>query len=668
MVDLLHTKLVPPRPRTPLVPRPVLFARLDAARSARLTLLAAPAGFGKTTLAAQWLAEEGNVEGQRASKPSAAWLTLDQSDNEPPCFWRYLIAALQQGAPDVGTAALTLLSAPHPRYETVLTALLNDLAALDLTIVLVLDNYHTITAPAIHETLGWLLERLPHAFSLLVLTRNEPPLPLARLRARGQLAELRARDLRFSAAEINGVLCAAGAGSFPAELLAQLSGATEGWPAGVFLAALALREHHSAEPAHLLAAFGESHQHAVTYLVAEVLDAQSEHLRAFLLETSILEHLTPELCDAVTGNTHSELLLLELERANGLIERLDGSPATYRYHAFFAEALRSEARRRFGPAHLRVRYARASRWYAAHGCYTESIEAALAAETFAEAAALINRLSTRGTLRYGPHTMRRWVEQLPQALLHAYPDLCLAYASAILFSEDRGAPATMRLLERPLELAERTWQAQGARQHLGGALAFRSMAAWWQGEHEHSEHAARQALDLLPLDDHWWRGVCWLHVAMTALYGGRLAESEQYALDARTCYEIVGNQYGRRAATLVLAEIALQRGDLEQAEQLYLHVRAEAQDDRMDEGYVLIGLATIAARRADFGKAHALIQKVLELASTASEWGTRLVEAALLVPALLLQARVLRATGHYSEAQRVAAGPAARTLQYDGGR
>src|SRR5215475_13020023 len=336
---LLTTKLHIPQARRDLVPRPHLFARLNQGLSSKLTLVSAPAGFGKTTLVSTWLA----TRNAQQELPPAAWVALDAGDNDPVRFWRYVITACQTFDAAIGQPALSLLhTAQPPSWELVLTTFINDLAQLSGKGILVLEDYHVITAPQIHEMVVFLLDYLPTTLHLIITTRSDPPLPLARLRAQLDLTELRAVDLRFSLAETQAFFQQALARPLAPELLEHLDARTEGWVTGLRLVALTLQGRPAADPPmleHMLITLTGSRGHIFAYFITEVLNAQPASHQAFLLRTSVLSRLTGALCHAVTGRDDSAMLLDHLERANLFLLPLDGAGQWYRYHALFAEAM-----------------------------------------------------------------------------------------------------------------------------------------------------------------------------------------------------------------------------------------------------------------------------------------------------------------------------------------
>ncbi len=359
---LLFTKLRVPHLHTGLVSRSHLLEQLQQGMKRALTLVSAPAGFGKTILLAQWLAEKG---------ARAAWLLLEPEDNEPGRFLSYVIAALQTLDPQVGTTVLPLLQTLQPvPLESVVALLINDITSSDVgDFALVLDEYHVIAAAAIHHALVYLVEHLPPQMHLFVATRADPPLPLARLRARGQLIELRAADLRFDRAEVG-----------PAEAIATLEHRTEGWVTGLQLAALSLRGR--SDVSSFMAAFSGSHRYVLDYLSEEVLARQSTAVQSFLLRTAILEQLSGPLCEAVTEQEEGQAMLEALERANLFVISLDDERRWYRYHHLFVEVLRSRLQQ-VEPTLIPALHRRASAWYAQNGLVIEAVHHALAGRLLA---------------------------------------------------------------------------------------------------------------------------------------------------------------------------------------------------------------------------------------------------------------------------------------------
>ena len=443
---LLATKLHVPRPRPGFVPRPRLVEALGAGLARRLILVCAPAGSGKTALLADW-APSGN-------RP-VAWLSLDAADNDPVRFWRHTVAALDRARPGIGERVGFLLGPPAPAsFEGLVTALINDLAAQpgDGEVVLVLDDYHLIDAQLVHGSLGFLLEHLPPGLHLVLASRADPPLPLARLRAGGQLAELRAADLRFSAEEAAALLRESAGADLPAAAVAALAARTEGWVAGLQLAALSLAGRQ-ADPAGFVAAFSGSHRYVLDYLAEEVLDRQQEELRTFLLETSLLERLCGGLCDAVTGRTDSQVMLERVEQAGLFLVPLDEVRGWWRYHHLFADLLRARLQQQ-RPGRVVALHRAAAAWCEDHGLADDAVRHALAAGDAAWSMRLVERHADAFLLRSEDATLQRWLAALPAGLAGSRPRLLLAQARLALLSHRvEAAEVALDAAERALASA-----------------------------------------------------------------------------------------------------------------------------------------------------------------------------------------------------------------------
>jgi LuxR family transcriptional regulator, maltose regulon positive regulatory protein len=655
-IDLVHTKLVPPQLRPQIVSRAALLGRLNAGLNCKLTLVSAPAGFGKTTLLADWLTQvtgnrgQGTVSDSSEPVPSVAWVALDVGDNDPLRFWRYVLAACWMFDPAIGAAAHNLLRAsPWADYEAALTTLLNDLARLPRKGILVLEDYHTITTGQIHEQLTFLLDHLPATLQLVLLTRSDPPLPLARLRAQHDLNELRADDLRFSLAETQAFLRQAIPYHLPDDAIRHLAARTEGWVAGLRLISLALERHHDPQAvARMLTTLKGSHRHIVAYLVAEVLQVQTEQIQTFLLQTSCLGRLTAPLCDAVTGRNDSAAILEQLERANLFVVPLDEVGQWYRYHALFAEAMQHEARRRQGEEALRACSDRASAWYEQQGLLTEAVEAAFKAKAFARAAALIEQ--TIGPQHFQElieyHTLSRWLAAVPKAILAQYPRLCLRFAMVLMFSADSRSPTSRAQMERSLSLAERRWQADGNRAGVGAVRAARAIMLGEQGEPALAARLAHDALAWISADDHNWRAGCLRLIGAEQLLSGMIHEARRTLLDARGHFEAAGNNHGMRAALLKLGDTCVLGGELRQAAELYRAVSTTAGGDLMDKGNALLGLARTSYEWNAVDAAEQDVHAALDI-------GMRLGDEPLQVHAALGRVRIQCARGYTAQAQHL---------------
>lgn len=657
--ELLSTKLALPRPHTAIVSREPLLERLDEGLVYKLTLVSAPAGFGKTTLVSDWIA----TRRRRSDALSVAWLSLDDGDNDPVRFWRYVLTACNRFGAAVGRSALGLLQGPpQPPYETLLTALINELAQLPGQAtpertrknVLVLEDYHVINARQIHDTLSFLLDYLPDTLHLIIVTRSDPPLPLARLRAHNELNELRAADLRFSLEEAQTFLQQTIPFSLPPEAIGRLVERTEGWFAGLHLVALALQRRGAGNGIdHFLDTFAGSHRPILEYLVADVFGAQPEPIQVFLLETSILSRLTGSLCDAVTGRNDSAMLLRHLEHANLFLDSLDDAGQWYRYHDLFAEAMQHYARQRLGETRLRNLAHHASQWYEAHEMLPEAIEAALSAQDFPHAAGLIESIIAPGIVRNEYHTLRRWIEPLPEEVLAAHPTLCMTYASSLLFASDRRPDDPIEDIERPLHMAEAYWQERGNTHKLGELIGFRAIVLWRHGDFAGSFVAARDALDRLPEDEIQWRGITLLFRGTEEMYAGKLNAARQTLTQAQYLTEASGNMYAAIDTSIALGETGFRQGELRQAGQRYRHVLTSVEqapmvkeEQRRRRGQALLGLGAVALEWNDLETAG---QNLSQAAAISQQFP----EDYILQRTSLALARLCYARGEVEQAQQL---------------
>jgi LuxR family maltose regulon positive regulatory protein len=442
-IALLETKLYIPQPPRGLVLRPRLSERLDRGAASKLVLVSAPAGFGKTTLLTEWLAAgPAGPGGERL----AAWLSLDRGDNDPASFWAYVIAALRTVASEVGEGALALLDAPQPApIEVVLTTLLNDLGAVAGEIVLVLDDYHVIEGREVQGGMAFLLDHLPPGLHVVIASRADPVLPLARLRARGELAEIRAAQLRFTAEEAAAYLTGMGL-ALTARDVAALEGRTEGWIAALQLAALSMQGRD--DVASFIAGFAGDDRYVVDYLAEEVLARQSDRVQAFLLQTSILGRLSGPLCDAVTGQGGGKAMLEALDRGNLFLVPLDDRRRWYRYHHLFADVLRARLWDE-QPGQVPGLHRRASEWHGQNGELSEAVGHALAAGDFERAAGLVELASPAMRRTRQEAKLRGWLEVLPSEVVRARPVLSVDFAGVLLMGgELEGVEGRLRDAER----------------------------------------------------------------------------------------------------------------------------------------------------------------------------------------------------------------------------
>jgi LuxR family transcriptional regulator, maltose regulon positive regulatory protein len=435
---LLATKLYVPRSRPELVSRTRLLERLAEGTMRELTLVCAPAGFGKTTLLSEWA---------KTSDRPVAWLSLDEGDNDPVRFWRHVAAALDRAGSLLGARLSAVLRHPDSvSFEAAPAALVNDLAHGKDQVILVLDDLHLVEAPAVHASLEYLLAHLPASLHLVLATRIDPPLPLARLRARGKLTEIREHDLRFTSVEAAELLRIAVGRRLSDAAVEALANRTEGWVTGLQLAALSLRGH--ADPTGFVASFSGSHRYVLDYLTQEVLDRQPRPLRAFLLETSVLERLSGPLCDAVTGRADSQQLLEQLEHSNLFLVPLDEVRGWWRYHQLFADLLHARLLQE-RPEQVSTLHRAAAGWFDEHGMPDDAIRHAVAAGEVLWAARLVERHVDARILRSQAVTLRRWLQGLPTELVSSRPRLSLAQAFLAAASDD------VEAIQSALDNAER---------------------------------------------------------------------------------------------------------------------------------------------------------------------------------------------------------------------
>jgi ATP/maltotriose-dependent transcriptional regulator MalT len=519
---LLATKLRVPVSRPDQVPRPRLTAQLDEGLVQGLVLVCAPAGYGKTVLLADWA---------RRSRHPVAWLSLDAGDNDPARFWRHLVAAVDRARPGTGGRVAPLLGPPAPSsFQGLVTALINELAADEA--VVVLDDYHLIGSPQVHESLAFLVEHRPAGICVVLASRSDPPLPLARLRARGQLTEIRAAELRFTPAEA-GELLGHAASALPDGSVAALAARTEGWAAGLALAALSLRGQDDA--AAFVAAFTGSHRYVLDYLAEEVLEGQDEQQRTFLLETSVLDRLSGPLCNAITGREGGQALLEEAERAGLFVIPLDEVRGWWRYHHLFADLLRARLRQE-QPGRLAQLHRNAAAWYEQHGLADDAIGHAAAAGEMLWAARIIEQHFDAVYYLHGEAaTIKRWLAALPGGLVRSRPRLLLARAQMaaaagrveeVEATADAAERASADADEEPFEPT--VGQAVSMLVNVTGQVALeRSYLAQLRGDAEATAMFAARVLACSGEDEWLLRSTARGFLAVAEWLGGRLGEAER---------------------------------------------------------------------------------------------------------------------------------------------
>ena len=702
---LLQTKLNIPPARLPVISRPRLIERLQNNLNKNLILVSAPAGFGKTTLLSEWAR-------QYLPGPQIAWLSLDEGDNDPVRFWHYFIAALQMLRPAYGEQALSLLQSPQtisgqmPPIDSVLTLLINGLAAAPGDAVIVLDDYHLIKSRQIHNGIFYLLEHLPVPIHIVISTRADPPLTLARFRGRGAMIDIGSDDLRFTLDEAVSFFKEMKAPKLSVNDVAALQQRTEGWVVGLKLAALSMSGQ--TDISGFIAAFTGSQRHVMDYLIEEVLQKQSTEIRDFLLKTSVLERLCGSLCDAVTGRNDSNDILLELERGHLFIVPLDETRTWHRYEHLFADLLRHQVKKMFKAEDIDELHRRASRWYEENHFLDEAVNHGLAARDWERAAGIIGNI-----LRYWGNrgewvTLRNWLGLLPENVLQAHIQLYIRYCFSLVM--------TGQLDDAESRLKRMEIMVQDDAYIKGQIAATQAFLYQVQGDKTRTEEYGRKALSILPPEEldsrclacytlgymYWQKGLFTearpliseahqiarrlgdLGLAATSLmflaemdrYGGRLrraAEQLQQAIELAgmspaagsshmSCGAVLG-EWNRLEEAIYHMQKAIELGQISFTPEfvarsffLLAYLRLVQGDETgamkaLEKSCSMAHHFNSPSARADHAAFHIMLALMQEDLVTASEWGERLAPdvAALpfyinLIPSRLLIAQGQKAT------------------------
>ena len=633
----MTSKLHPPMARPGTVVRQALLDRLDEGIAAKLVLLVAPAGWGKTSLLCDWYSSR--------ETESTAWLSIDQGDNDPASFWAHVIAAVNRVCPGIGAAALDALAAPGVKTaNALLSPVINDFASIPASVTLVLDDYHLISNQEIQECMAFLVEHLPPALGLVLASRSDPALPLARLRVRGQMAEIRADELRFSEAETTQLLNGTVGVTLPPDDVHALHNRTEGWAAGLYLAGLSLRGRE--DLGRQVRAFHGDDRQIVDYLAAEVLDGLQPEVRSLLLRTSVLERLSGPLCDAVTGTSGSQRLLEEIERSQLFLVPLDSVRHWYRYHTLFAELLRHELEVS-EPGLAPLLHRRASMWHREHGSVADAISHAIAASDLDDARELIvahwNPLVHQGLMG----TVESWLDRLPHEMVLEDARMCVirAFLAHHLGRLDEVDP----WLDAAAVVAPRGPFSQGPSSVESAALMVRAGQLFMTGDLAGSESASRRVVELEAAGTARWQAVAlgtlgaalywrgqdaeartlleqvvsptraavsnlatlWALgcLATIAISSGDVASGERYLDKAAklAAHHGLGQYWASAMAALATADLLESRGECREAEEAALrglqisrHGRA-----RLETAYALLCLARIKARGGQMEEAQA---------------------------------------------------------------
>ena len=538
---LITTKLYVPKPRQGLVSRPALLERISEGISEKLTLISASSGYGKTTLMAEWLSERGK-------NYPVGWYSLDEEDNDPARFLSYLIAALQNVQEGLGQDSSAMLQgAQNPSDTSILSLLINELSVVPFDFALVLEDYHVIELREIHQAVVFLLEHLPQKMHLVILSRADPPFPLARLRARGELAEIRAKDLRFSYDDAEMLLLSMVGLRLLEEDIQILLNRTEGWITGLQLAALSIQGREN--PSDMIATFGGGHEYIVDYLVEEVLERQPENLKTFLLQTSILGRMKGSLCDVLTGQSDGEVTLEQLEKANLFVTSLGGEQRWYRYHHLFADVMANRLQR-FYPEQISELHLRAAKWFEQNNLFSEAVEHALAGNDFHLAAEIVEFQATELLKTGRLSTLMGWLNRFPKEIINERPRLGIGSAWVYLLI------GKLEIIESFLAIAEQQIDGLEDRDDLRGQIAaIRAYAATQLGNLDQAIEQAQHAFELLPKDDHTVRCV-------VAFVLGGVYYTQQDFPNALTSMQ-EASQLGEQAGNIFLAVSALSAvGDL----------------------------------------------------------------------------------------------------------
>jgi ATP/maltotriose-dependent transcriptional regulator MalT len=650
-VPILATKLYIPSLLPKVVVRTRLLERLDervrvsAGGTPGVTLISAPAGFGKTTLVSEWVnnlrvtiadlrpLHRAQVQVLDAEKQSqienrVAWLSLDEGDSDPTRFLTYLVAALRTVAPKLGEEVLEVLQAAQsqpPLIESILTALLNEITTIPDHFILVLDDYHLIDSIVVDEALTFLVEHLPPQMRLVITTREDPALPLARLRSRNQLIELRAADLRFTPSEAAEFLNQVMGLQLSAEDVAALEDRTEGWIAGLQLAALSMQGHH--DTAGFIQAFAGDHRYIVDYLVEEVLQRQPEAVRSFLLQTSILDRLNGSLCDAVMGQEESHARLEALQRGNFFLIPLDDKRQWYRYHHLFADVLRMHLMTE-RPDQVPALHRRASGWYEQNGSAADAIRHALAGEDFERAARLIELTSPAMHKNRQEATVLGWMKALPRDLFKDRPVLSILDVAALMSNGNiEGVEERLRDAEGWLDRIDDEHERPNEMivvneeefQRLPGAIAmYRAGLALARGDVPETITYARQVLDIVPEHDHLGRGSASALLGLALWTRGDLEAAHRSFAEGMAQLQMAGNIADAVGGVRALADIRIIQGRLGDAMRTYERALQLARENGTP---TLRGTADMYVGMSEFEREHNDLQAAMHLLLRSQEQG-----------------------------------------------
>lgn len=651
---LLRTKYTVPPQRPALVSRPRLLARLDdslwqapsqpvAQFARRLTLVSAPAGFGKTTAVLEWLAHLR----QHVPSLAVAWLSLDREDDDPARFLAYLLAALGETCPELRpNLPAAVSSMGQTPVQPALTALINACTKLAHGVILVLDDYHLLREETLHRATAFLVEHLPTQLHLVISTRADPPFSLSRMRTLGQVAELRVEDLRFTLDETVAFFERVLELDLESEYVEALSTRTEGWISGLQLAAIAMRSGEGqVNRAQFVADFGGSHRHVIDYLMDEVLAQQRPELCSFLYQTSILDRLTSSLCDAVTGRQDSAERLRELEQANLFCVALDSRREWYRYHRLFADVLQERLHEAM-PERVRDLHCWAAEWYEAHHLLDQAVHHALEAQDWAWAGRLIERFGQDKLVQGEAATVLRWLDLLPSEVLAQHPRLYVYHGWALIIT------GTLADVERYLQAAEQHMPdpTAGEDDLPAQISAIRAMLEMYRGNLDRAAALAQHTFEQVPQDDSFVRGILSWLLGFTYYFNADSTLASEVFRETLALSQAEGNTILSLLSLFVFGNLQALQGHLTQAVRSFergLEIGAMGEGSEPHYGLSLIyqGLGEVWRERNELDRAQEALQQCVALAE---RWGN----AEVLCDGYAFLARVETALGEYEAAER----------------
>lgn len=628
---LLGTKLHMPPCRQGMISRPRLKSRLDTGLHSRMILVSAPAGFGKTSLLSEWLADYGGL---------TAWISLDKADNDPARFLRYLVAAIQKMSAGVGETAENLLSSPQPGLtliEPLLIVLLNELERLSEKVTIVFDDYHFIDNITLHNAISFLIDNAPSQVHVIISTRSDPPLPLPRWRARGEMIEIRAEDLRFLPDETAAYLTGLLGQVLSVDDIAMLEEKTEGWAAGLQMAVLSMQGRK--DLSDFIHTFSGGHRYIMDYLVEEVLQRQPADIQSFLLQTSVLERLNGSLCDAVTGQTGSQQRLEILESNNMFLLPLDDSRRWYRYHHLFSDLLRARLQAS-QPDIIDTLHLRAAQWYADKGMITGAITHYMTARDYQRMADLVEQVALSLIIRGEMDTLLKWNEQLPDEIIFSRPRLCVHLAWLYIFA-GRLSDASL-LLENAESSVDRNKPSDEERDILGSIATQRAFMADLNGDTALAIDLVKKAGGLLATTNLTMRSSLPFILARAYRLDGELEKSIVQLNEVARIAREAGNIMTLAVANYEMATIWKIEGKLHKAEAIYREMINVATEKNVRHfgtiAKIDAGMCEILRERNELDIAASRIEDAIERMKS---WGN----PTDLVIAYIMQARILQAQG-----------------------